>query len=209
MNQDNDLSRDRKEITHRLVAAARSYGVASDMFDDAFGQLLGINRTDARCLDIVQRFGRMTAGHLAEESGLTTGAVTAALDRLEEAGYLRRERDSADRRKVFVELTELSKALGEIVFEPISRLYGEAMRHMPESELLIIARYLELGQRIHRDHTEIVSRYIPEGESDGVDRIRRARNYSRAARRLSSKTIEDWQSGREPANAFVSGKASR
>jgi DNA-binding MarR family transcriptional regulator len=56
-------------------------------------QKLGINRTDLRCLNIVDNQGPMTAGRLAELSGLTTAAVTTVLDRLERAGYARRVRN--------------------------------------------------------------------------------------------------------------------
>ena len=58
-----------------------------DQLDDAACRALGINRTDGRCLDIIDREGPVPAGRLAEASGLTTAAVTAVIDRLEKAGY--------------------------------------------------------------------------------------------------------------------------
>ena len=82
------MSREKLQALDRLIAAIRVSQNASDVMDEAFGALLGINRTDGRCLDIVQRLGQITAGELAHESGLTTGAVTAVIDRLEQAGYL-------------------------------------------------------------------------------------------------------------------------
>ncbi|MGH3128797.1 MAG: MarR family transcriptional regulator [Gaiellaceae bacterium] len=66
-----------------------------------------MNRTDLRCLNIIENNGAMTAGRLAELSGLTTAAVTSVLDRLERAGYARRVRDQPDRRQVMVEVTPL------------------------------------------------------------------------------------------------------
>jgi hypothetical protein len=76
-------------------------------FDEVAYEKLGINRTDGRCLDIVENQGPLTAGELAELSGLTTAAVTSVLDRLEQAGYARRVRSEPGQRQVMVELTPL------------------------------------------------------------------------------------------------------
>jgi len=71
-----------------------------------YGQLvaerLGISSTDLECLDFIVLRGPMTAGELAAATGLTTGAITGVIDRLERAGFVRRERDHQDRRKVHV-----------------------------------------------------------------------------------------------------------
>jgi len=72
--------------------------------DQAVAEAIGLNRTDMRCLDVIQREGPVPAGRLADETGLTTGAITTVLDRLERAGFARRTRDPADRRRVLVEL---------------------------------------------------------------------------------------------------------
>ena len=78
-------------------------GAASD-FDERLAKKLKLSRTDMRCLDLIGRLGPMTAGRLAEESGLTTGAVTFILDRLEQSGMVTRRRDTEDRRRVWVEI---------------------------------------------------------------------------------------------------------
>jgi DNA-binding MarR family transcriptional regulator len=72
------------------------------VFHQALANRFGLNATDYKCLDIAKHEATVTAGRLAELTGLTTGAITAALDRLELAGFIRRERDAADRRKVVV-----------------------------------------------------------------------------------------------------------
>jgi DNA-binding MarR family transcriptional regulator len=91
----------------------------SDVFDELVAQSLGINTTDLRCLDIIQQHQRITAGRLAELAGLTTGAITSVLDRMERLGYARRVRDTEDRRRVLVEMTE--EAL-----EAMGKIYGPA-----------------------------------------------------------------------------------
>ena len=86
----------------------RISGIQDIAFDDATAERLGINRTDLDCTDIIERHGGITAGELAAEAGLTTGAVTAVIDRLERAGYARRVRDDEDRRRIKVEVPRSS-----------------------------------------------------------------------------------------------------
>jgi DNA-binding MarR family transcriptional regulator len=93
----------REELIWHLVDAIRMSQNATDALDEAAAAYLGINRTDARALDVIERQGRVSAGELAREMHLTTGAVTTVVDRLERAGYARRVPDPADRRRVLVE----------------------------------------------------------------------------------------------------------
>jgi DNA-binding MarR family transcriptional regulator len=80
-----------------MIGAMRAAQTASDLMDEAFCEFLGINRTDGRCLDVIDRLGSVTAGQLAAEIGLTTGAVTAVVDRLEAAALVVRRNDPHDR----------------------------------------------------------------------------------------------------------------
>ena len=67
------------------------------MLDEAAAEYMGINHTDGRAIDVIDQHGRITAGELARELRLSTGAVTTLVDRLERAGFARRVRDDADR----------------------------------------------------------------------------------------------------------------
>ena len=107
----------RSDLIGALIWEIRATQAAVDAVDDAFADYLGVNRTDARCLDILERDGPMPAGELARAVGLTTGAVTAVLDRLERAGYARRTRDSEDRRRVLVEVTPKVRRAAEEIFD--------------------------------------------------------------------------------------------
>jgi DNA-binding MarR family transcriptional regulator len=100
-----------------LMSEVRAYQRATDDMDEAAARHLGVNRNDGKCLDVLEEREPMTAGALAEELGLTTGAITTLLDRLEQAGYVRRVRDTADRRRVLAELTPLAR-------DRIGELYG-------------------------------------------------------------------------------------
>ena len=146
MSQDIRTSRKdwRRELLGELADTNRTAQNAVDEVDEAFAGLLGINRTDARCIDIVQRLGTVTAGQLAAESGLTTGAVTAVIDRMEHAGYLRRSRDDRDRRKVLVELTPKVRELTEETYVAFHRGTWKEIERYSDEELEAIVRFLRL-----------------------------------------------------------------
>jgi DNA-binding MarR family transcriptional regulator len=95
----------REEAVAEGAQVFRAYQTSNDNFDQAVADHLGMNRTDMRCVDLIDQAGGMTAGELARAAGLTTGAVTAVIDRLERAGVARRVPDPADRRRVRIETT--------------------------------------------------------------------------------------------------------
>jgi DNA-binding MarR family transcriptional regulator len=97
--------RSRKELIPEFIAAIRASQTATDAFDHAVADYVGLDRTAYRCLDILDQEGPMTAGRLAERARLSPGAMTALLDRLEQRGFARRTRDTKDRRRVLVEVT--------------------------------------------------------------------------------------------------------
>ena len=83
----------REELEAAFGNAVRAYQTGVDNFDQAVADHIGINRTDGRCIDLIDQAGGMTAGELAKAAGLTTGAVTAVIDRLEKAGVAQRVAD--------------------------------------------------------------------------------------------------------------------
>jgi DNA-binding MarR family transcriptional regulator len=109
----------RGALIDEVGTAIREYQRANDAFDEALTARMGLNRTDGHCIDLLQERRRLTAGELAQATGLTTGAVTAVIDRLEKAGWARRVRDDADRRRVLVEPTEQTDRICEETFGPL------------------------------------------------------------------------------------------
>ena len=85
-----------------LENALRRSSAQGVIFGQTVANTVGISGSDLECLDFLNLEGRVTAGRLAEVTGLTTGAITGVVDRLEKAGLVRRERDPEDRRKVFI-----------------------------------------------------------------------------------------------------------
>jgi DNA-binding MarR family transcriptional regulator len=123
----------------------RAGQVAVDLMDDAACHAMGINRTDGRCMDIIDREGPVPAGRLAEASGLTTAAVTAVIDRLAKAGYARRLDDANDRRRVLVELTPLARERAGVIWGPLAELH-EALSRYTVEELTLLRDFAKMGR---------------------------------------------------------------
>jgi len=165
----------------RLTTAMRASQAATDIFDEALSHFLGINRTDGRCMDIIDRFGRVTAGQLASESGLTTGAVTVVIDRLESAGYVQRFRDQDDRRKVWIETTEATKAIIARIFGHYATLGPQVLAGFTPEEVSAIVLFLEGGSLIQRSMADILRQHIDPNSKDLKQRLIQARAFERAA----------------------------
>ena len=145
---------DRAELLGALSAALRRAQRSTDDLGEAAQALLGLNRTDGLCLDILDQHGRLTAGELARESRLTTGAITAVLDRLERAGYARRVADPDDRRRVLAEITELARERSWEVFGPLAADSGPLLERFADEELGRLIEFLTLTAEMQERHAE-------------------------------------------------------
>lgn len=96
------MSENREELLRELEEESRKSTLDGVYFFQAVAERSGMNPTDLRCLAILTSTGSITAGQLAETMGLTTGAVTGVVNRMERAGYVRREKDPADGRRVVI-----------------------------------------------------------------------------------------------------------
>ena len=114
---------------------------------------IGINATDLNCLNILSFSGHMTAGELARATGLTTASITGVIDRLEEAGYVTRERDPHDRRRVVVTLS-LDRAMRNVasVFLPVMRDWRELATRYSNDELRLIVDFYARMEQVFRNH---------------------------------------------------------
>jgi DNA-binding MarR family transcriptional regulator len=133
------------EVLERFTWYMREQSALTVMFHTKVAAQMGLSATDEKCIDLAMRAeGPITAGRLAELSGLSTGAVTGVIDRLERAGFVRRVRDPHDRRKVLVEVTvgDLEK-FGQL-FEEARQSLIEVLGHFGDDELQVIERYLQL-----------------------------------------------------------------
>jgi DNA-binding MarR family transcriptional regulator len=152
----------RQTLTDDLFEEWRLLAAANDIADQAVADYLGINRTDARCLEIIERLGGVTAGRLARESGLSTGAVTTVLDRLERSGLARRTSDPEDRRRVVVEMTPVARRANEELSRPFVAAAVEQMLGYSEEELALLREYHRASRALTEAHAERV-RGLPRG----------------------------------------------
>jgi DNA-binding MarR family transcriptional regulator len=151
-------SRKRKELERQIgQEMGREIGARTILFHQAVANLVGVSITDMKCLDYVDRGGDVTAGDLARLTGLTTGAITAAIDRLEKAGLARRERSETDRRKVFIRLAH-SPASEKIapVFEALGKEATQLATRYTTRELETIKDFCERCIEMMRRQTEAV-----------------------------------------------------
>ena len=133
------------EALERFTLYMREQSALTVMFHARVAEKMGLSATDEKCLDLAMRAeGPVTAGRIAELSGLSTGAVTGVIDRLERAGYVRRVRDPHDRRKVLVEVTPGDLEKFGAIFEVARQSMIEVLDQFSAAELDVIERYLKL-----------------------------------------------------------------
>jgi DNA-binding MarR family transcriptional regulator len=118
-----------RELTDLL---GRRLSTATILFHAAIGERLGLGPTEAKCRMLLAESGAMTAGELAAKTGLTTGAITGVIDRLEASRWARRARDPRDRRRVIVE--PIRNARRE---RAVARLYGP----LSDAVLAVTSKY--------------------------------------------------------------------
>jgi DNA-binding MarR family transcriptional regulator len=128
----------------RIEMAVRAFIANAILFNHQVAQRLGLGASDGQFMHLLQVHGPLTPGQLAELSGLTTGTVTGVIDRLEEAGFVHRERDPSDRRKVIVELdvAHIVRAMAPLYAGQAESLAAVA-RGYDAKQLALIAEFLE------------------------------------------------------------------
>jgi DNA-binding MarR family transcriptional regulator len=118
-----------------------------------------------RCLSVLSQAGPMSASALAEVAGVTRGAMTTILDRIETAGYARRVWDEKDRRTVRIELTDAAKRSFEVLYGPLAKEGSQLLHTYNAHELAAVLKYLQDGRRLQRAHArrvvELSSPFLP------------------------------------------------
>jgi len=161
---------ERGRLISEVIAAVRADGVARDALDQAAADRLGINLTDHRCLDVLDQRGTSTAGEIAGALGLSTGAVTTLLDRLERVGYVRRLRDSTDRRRVRVELTELAEQLADELYAPMGADGWALLAGYEPGELRLLCNFLRGSRELQERHEARIRAAAPAAQQDRAAR---------------------------------------
>ncbi len=144
----------RAALLQELEHAVRRSSAQGVIFGQTVATTAGISSSDLECLDFIIMGGRVTAGRLAEVTGLTTGAITGVVDRLEKAGFARRERDAIDRRKVFIEaVTENVAKVGRF-YEHLQKSMQQHWDTYTDAELKLLLRFASQGYQTILEATE-------------------------------------------------------
>ena len=149
----------RAALLEQVMHEARRGGSIGTLHNRAAADLVGMNQTDWDCLDVLDWTGPITAGDLAKRVGLTSGAITGVLDRLEKAGLARRVADPGDRRRVIVELT----------VDPTSPPTDERQAALHESFGQLAAEMVRVSEEFDADQLEAILRWLKAG-NDAVER---------------------------------------
>jgi DNA-binding MarR family transcriptional regulator len=168
MENQTDVPIDRDQTLTHLSHAMQLAGALGTMFGQVVADQVGMNATDLECLDFLIIYGPMPAGRLAELSGLTTGAITGVVDRLEAAGYVQRERDPDDRRRVILRPQPGRFGPFEPYYGPLYHVMNDLMARYDDAELALLLDYY---QEINRIFTEQIARVREMGETPKKKRV--------------------------------------
>ena len=131
----------REQVVRSLIASIQKEARATTLFVHTVSEVTGIHSTDIRCLDFLSEVHFATAGDLANITGLTTGAITAVIDRLENAGFVKREADPNDRRKIIVRLTAGNPNNLELVHDLFANQIPNLLSEYKIDELKLIMEW--------------------------------------------------------------------
>lgn len=164
------------ELLEGLALAGRQLSTATIMFHQAIADRLGLNVTDHKCMDLLLMNGSLTAGELAGMTGLTTGAITAVIDRLEKGGFVRREDDPRDRRRVIVQVVAKRCRDIERLFEPFAATFAKLCGRYKDEELVVILDFMTRSRdELHQSTLELRQPRSPAGKQNSPGRETRKR----------------------------------
>jgi DNA-binding MarR family transcriptional regulator len=143
---------DRQALLDRLSDLGRASSTQTVFLHQVIAQSVGLNATDTKCVDLILRApdGMLTPGQLSVMTGLTTGAITHIVDRLERRGFVERQRDHADRRRVYLRVVPESLTPLLPKYELVGKRHQELLKDYTTEQLLLIIDYLEKRGEVSR-----------------------------------------------------------
>jgi DNA-binding MarR family transcriptional regulator len=140
-------------LLEALVLAGRDNSNAAVMFHTAMSERMGLGVTEEKTLDLLQRLGPLTAGELAQHTGLAPASVSGLIDRLEAKWLVRRVRDPKDRRRVIVEINFERLAGFAELFEPLVEGLSQLYEGYTDEQLEVILDFLTKATAVQRAAT--------------------------------------------------------
>lgn len=141
-------------LVYELMMAVRKLTRSSLMLQYAVAEKMNLNATDAECIDFLMEMGPSTAGDLAKMTRLTTGAITNVVDRLEKAGFVKRESDPQDRRKVIIRYIPKKHEKTKHYYDAMAADVYQLFTEYNESKLKALLQHSDSLREIFQKHAE-------------------------------------------------------
>lgn len=147
-------SKSRTEIVKELDWRLRAFTTSAVLSAHTIAQKAGLGTNDLRCAEILIRMGPMSAGKLGKLAGLTTGAITGIVDRLEKAGWAKRAADSHDRRSVIIHPGPQDTATVDGLYDSYMDSLTKLLKGYADSELVLITEFIDGLIKINNEQAE-------------------------------------------------------
>ncbi len=145
-----------RENIDSVLRSLRRVNIQGSFLGQTVAIRFGLSESDIETLEQLIDMGATSAGKLSEITGLTTGAVTRVIDRLEQAGYVRRVPDPTDRRRVIVEVVPEKIANIQVTLDQVSTASAKEIRDYSDEQLELIADFLTRMEAVTREETEAI-----------------------------------------------------
>lgn len=133
----------KQDLVDKVIHGARQYGISNVLFRNKIGEQLGVNVTDMECLGLLFHKGVATPSELAKQTGLSSGATTAMLDRLQKSGLIERRPNPDDRRGTLIVLLKSGTEKVGPLFASAREAQQELVSSYTEAELKVLANFFE------------------------------------------------------------------
>jgi DNA-binding MarR family transcriptional regulator len=151
--------RTKTDLMERVILGARQYGISATLFRNLIGEWLGVNVTDMECLGLLFHKGIATPSELARHTGLSSGATTAMLDRLEKSGLIERGPNPDDRRGSLIVLVKSGAERVGPWFSSVRQAQNELVSSYSEEELRVICDFFERSIRMWEQEREKLQKH--------------------------------------------------
>ena len=144
----------KQALIEQVVQGGREFSVGTVLFHQAVARALDVNVSDMKCLDVISMRRGTTPSELAAHTGLTTGATTAMIDRLEHAGLIERRRNPADRRSTIIALSRHAKEVLPRHFASLAQAMTRLVSCYRPSELAVLADFFARAESLWREERQ-------------------------------------------------------
>jgi DNA-binding MarR family transcriptional regulator len=136
-------NRNRDALHAEITCQLRHFSAGTTLFNQKVADHVGLHLTDMQCMNLLDLLGTSTPSRLAECTGLTTGGVTVMLDRLEKAGYIRREPNPDDRRSVLVHVAAKKMEKIQVQYTGLAEQFDAYLAEASDEELEVAVKFLK------------------------------------------------------------------